>query len=307
MGSERAVSWPAGDARRGWQPQLRGGGRGSRDSSAIPWSPARRWGQEGRRRASTSGARGACARAGRQRSRQALIDRERALLDLRPDQHRHLFGDLGKGLLGLPLQALVAAQGERLEVGTNHLPFICTLGQRVLGEHPVLVADDQAVLGLPNPNLASRVFGRGRAPAAGVADKAVAGDPSTLQDQGSVGRQVLGGAQPLFGQAVDWSLPGSAMDAHIAGLIQPAPAQTQQVVCLPVVANPGPEVLAHIADAVLGLALGLRTLGPTEPRSKAVVLGEVNKAGMEDRVAMLVVMQPDRLDSVIENLLGHAA
>src|SRR5260370_27294654 len=195
MGSERAVSWPAGDARRGWQPQLRGGGRGSRDSSAVRWSPARRWGQEGRRRASTSGARGACARAGRQRSRQTLIDRERALLDLRPGQHRHAFGDLSKGLLGLPLQALVAAQGERLEVGANHLPFICMLGQRVLGEYTVLVADDEAVLGLANPNLPSGRFIRARVPAARAAYKPVAGDPSTLQNPGSVRRQTLCGAQ----------------------------------------------------------------------------------------------------------------
>src|SRR5712692_4203850 len=155
MGSERVWSWPAGAARRGWRPQLRADGRGSRDSSAIPWSPARRWGREGRRRASTSGARGACARAGRRRSRHTFIERERSFLHLRADQHRHAFGDLSKGLLGLPLQALVAAQGERLEVGTNHLPFICMLGQRVLGEHSVLVADDEAVLGLANPNLAS--------------------------------------------------------------------------------------------------------------------------------------------------------
>src|SRR5260370_188156 len=306
MGSERAVSWPAGDARRGWQPQLRGGGRGSRDSSAIPWAPARRWGQEGRRRASTSGARGACARAGRQRSRQALIARERALLDLRPGQHRHAFGDLSKGLLGLPLEALVAAQGERLEVGANHLPFIRMLGQRVLGEYTVLVADDEAVLGLANPNLPSRVFSWGRLPAAGVADKAVAGDPSTLQNQGSVRRQILDGAQALFGQPVDWSLTGGAVDADVAGLVQPAPAEAEQVVGGFVVADPRPEVLAHVANAVLGLALGLRTVWMTELGSKAVVLGEVDEARMEDRVAVVVVMQPDRLDAVIENLFGHA-
>src|SRR5713101_4682360 len=97
------------------------------------------------------------------------------------------------------------------------------------------------------------------------------------------------------------------MDSHVAGLIQPAPAELEQVVGLAVVANTRPEVLAHIADTVLGLALGLRTLGTTEPGSKAVVLGEVDEAGMEDRVAMVVVVQPDRFDSVIKNLLGHAA
>src|SRR5258708_2522525 len=95
------------------------------------------------------------------------------------------------------------------------------------------------------------------------------------------------------------------MDAHVAGLIQPAPAQTQQVVCVSIVADPRPEVLAHIADAVLGLALGLRPVGMTELGPKAIVLGEVDKAGMEDRVAMVVVAQPDRLDAVIENFLGH--
>src|SRR5258708_4824029 len=95
------------------------------------------------------------------------------------------------------------------------------------------------------------------------------------------------------------------MDAHIAGLIQPAPAQTQQVVCVSVVADPGPEVLAHITDAVLGLALGLRAVGMTELGSKAIVLGEVDKAGMKDRVAVVVITQPDRLDAVIENLLRH--
>ncbi len=46
--------------------------------------------------------------------------------------------------------------------------------------------------------------------------------------------------------------------------------QVEQVVGLAVVADPRPEVLAHITDAVLGLAFGLRTLGSTEPRSKAV-------------------------------------
>src|SRR5712692_7899322 len=161
MGSERVWSWPAGGARRGWQPQLRADGRGSRDSSAIPWSPARRWGRGGRRHASTSNARSACAPAGRRRSRQTLVDRQGSLLHLGSGQHRHASGDLGEGLLGLPLQALVAAQGERLEVGTNHLPFIWVLSQRVLGEHPVLVANDEAVLGLANPNLASGVFSRG--------------------------------------------------------------------------------------------------------------------------------------------------
>src|SRR5258708_18630886 len=200
---------------------------------------------------------------------------------------------------------MVAAHGERFEVGANHLPFIWRLGQRVVGENPVLVADDQAVLGLANPNLASGVFGGGGIPAAGVADKAVAGDPSTLQDQGSVGRQVLDGAQALFGQSVNRSLAGGAVDAYVAGLIQPAPAEAEQVLCGLVVADSRPEVLAHVADAAFGLALGLRTLGGTEPRSKAVVLGEVDEARMEDRVAMVVVTQPDRLDSVIENLLRH--
>src|SRR5260370_17015464 len=82
---------------------------------------------------------------------------------------------------------MVAAHGERFEVGANHLPFIWTLGQRVLGENPVLVADDQAVLGLANPNLASGVFGGGGIPPAGVADKPRPADPSTPQDKGSVG------------------------------------------------------------------------------------------------------------------------
>src|SRR5712691_4703634 len=307
MGSEPGASWPAGAARRGWQPQPRADGRGSPSSSATPWSPARRWGREGRRLASTSGARDACARAGKRRSRQALIDRQWSLLPLWPGQDRHAVGDLGEGLLGLPLQALVAAHGERLEVSANHLPYICMLRQRVLGEHPVLVADDQAVLGLANPNLAAGVFGRGRIPAAGVADEAVAGYPSTLQDQGSVGRQVLDGAQALFGQAVNGSLAGGAVNAHVAGLVQPAPSQTKQVVGLAVVADPRPEVLAHVADSVLGLALGLRTLGATESRPKAVVVGEVDEARMEDRVTALVVTQPDRLHPVIENLLGHPA
>src|ERR1700737_4514475 len=157
MGSEPGASWPAGAARRGWQPQLRADGRGNRDSSATLWSPARRWGRGGQRLASTSSARGACARVGKRRSRQALVDRQRSLLDLWPSQHRYAFGDLSKGLLSLPLQTLVAAQGERLEVGANHLPFIWALGQRVLSEDPVLVADDEAVLGLANPNLASSV------------------------------------------------------------------------------------------------------------------------------------------------------
>src|SRR5216684_8760727 len=290
MGSEPAASWPAGAARRDWQPQPRADGRGSPSSSATPWSPARRWGQEGRRPASTSSARGACARAGRRRSRQTLVDRQRSLLHLGADQHRHASGDLGEGLLRLPLQALVAAQGEGLEVGPNHLPFICMLRQRVLGQHPVLVADDQSVLGLANPNLASGVFSWGRVPAAGVADEAVAGDASTLQDQGPEGRQVLDGAQALFGQAVNGSLAGGAVNAHVAGLVQPAPSQTKQVVGLAVVADPRPEVLAHVADAVLGLALGLRTLGATESRPKAVVVGEVDEAGMEDGVSVVVVM-----------------
>src|SRR5712692_6764603 len=248
MGSERDWSWPAGAARRGWRPQLRADGRGSRDSSAIPWSPARRWGRGGQRRASTSSARGACGRVGKRRSRQTVVDRQRSLFNLWPGQHRYAFGDLSKGLLGLPQQALVAAQGECLEVGANHLPFIWALGQRVLGEHAVLVADEEAVLGLANPNFASRVFGRGRIPAAGVADKAVASDTSTLQDQGAVGRQVLNGAEALFGQSVDWSLAGGAMDAYVAGLIQPAPAQAKQVVGGAVVADSRPEVLAHRAD-----------------------------------------------------------
>src|SRR5712664_3674425 len=75
--------------------------------------------------------------------------------------------------------------------------------------------------------------------------------------------------------------------------------------CVPVVTDPRPEVFAHVADAVLGLALGLRAVGMTELGSKAVVLGEVDKAGMKDRVAVVVITQPDRLDAVIENLFGH--
>jgi len=151
----------------------------------------------------------------------------------------------------------------------------------------------------------SCVFSRGRVPAAGVADEAVAGDSSTLQNQGSIGRQVLDRAQALFRQAVDGSLARGAVDAHVAGLIEPASAQVEQVVCLAVVADTRPEVLAHVTDSVLGLALGLRTVGMTEFGSKAIVLGEVDKAGMEDRVTVVVVTQPDRLHPVIENLLGH--
>src|SRR6266566_3084566 len=45
----------------------------------------------------------------------------------------------------------------------------------------------------------------------------------------------------------------------------------------------------------------------TESGPKAVVLSEVDKAGMEDRVAVLVVTEPDRLDAVVENLLRHTA
>jgi hypothetical protein len=48
-------------------------------------------------------------------------------------------------------------------------------------------------------------------------------------------------------------------------------------------------------------------LGAAKAGPKAVVLGEVDKAGMEDGVAMVVVMQPDRLDPVVENLFGHTA
>jgi hypothetical protein len=97
----------------------------------------------------------------------------------------------------------------------------------------------------------------------------------------------------------------SCRECHVAGLIQPAPAQVEQVVGLSVVADSRPEVLAHITDSVLGLALGLRPVGMTEFGSKAIVLGEVDKAGMEDRIAVVVVTQPDCLNPVVENLLGH--
>ncbi len=43
-----------------------------------------------------------------------------------------------------------------------------------------------------------------------------------------------------------------------------------------------------------------------EPRSNAVVVGELKEAGVENGVAALVFAQPDRPDSVVENLFRHA-
>jgi hypothetical protein len=47
---------------------------------------------------------------------------------------------------------LVAARSERFEVGADDLAFVRSFSQRVLGEDLVLVADDQLVFGLSNPN-----------------------------------------------------------------------------------------------------------------------------------------------------------
>src|SRR5216683_1215226 len=74
-----------------------------------------------------------------------------------------------------------------------------------------------------------------------------------------------------------------------------------------VVADPRPEVLTHIADPALGLAFGLRSVGMTEPGSVAVVAGEVEQAGMKDRLTAVVVTKPHRLGAVVEDFFGDAA
>ncbi len=177
----------------------------------------------------------------------------------------------------------------------------------VLGEDLVLVADDQLVFGLPDPNFPSGVFDRRRVPAAGVGHETVPGNPPALEDQRAVGGHASHRTESFTWQAVDRTLAGRAMDSDVAGLIQPTAAKLEQVMCKSVVAYPWPEVLAHVADPVLGLAFGLWSVGMAESGSVAVVAGEVEQTRMKDGVAAVVVTKPHRLGPVVEDFFWHAA
>jgi hypothetical protein len=138
------------------------------------------------------------------------------------------------------------------------------------------------VLSLAYPDLTSCIFSGSGIPAAGVADEAVSCHAATFEDQSPVSRDVSSRPQALQRQAVDRALTSGAVNPHIAGLIEPMPTQPEQIVSQSVVTHPGPEVLAHVADPVLGLALGLGPVSMTKPRLKAVVLREVEQPRVED-------------------------
>src|SRR5262245_44653957 len=71
--------------------------------------------------------------------------------------------------------------------------------------------------------------------------------------------------------------------------------------------TPAQKTLAQIADTTLDLALGLRTIGMTQTRSKAPVTGEIQKGRMPDDLAALARTQDNRLDPVIQDFLGNPA
>src|SRR5258708_17486409 len=200
-----------------------------------------------------------------------------------------------------------AASVERFEVGADDLAFVRSFSQRGLGEDLVLVADDQLVFGLPDPNFPSGVFNWRRVPAAGIGHEAVTGNPAAFQDQRAVGWHAGHRAQSFTWQTVDRTLAGRAVDTDVAGLVQPTPAELEQVLCNSVVAHPWPEVLAHITDSALGLAFGLRSVGMAEPGSVAVVASEGGPVRMKDRGAGVRGTQPNPLGAVVAEFFGHAA
>ena len=68
----------------------------------------------------------------------------------------------------------------------------------------------------------------------------------------------------------------------------------------------GQEAPFQIADAGFDLSLRLRPIGPTQARLKPPVAREVQKDRMPAHLAALIGAQHDRLDPVVEDLLGDA-
>ena len=138
-------------------------------------------------------------------------------------------------------------------------------------------------------------------------DHAVAGD-APLHPQHRLeraGRQSLE-AWVLFGEMLGDDTPRGGMDAHIGHRIEPVVELCIEVLEIAELAAEE-EVLTHVAERALDLALGLGAIRAARLGQEAVMAREVEQRAIVDDVTSLgVVTDHRRLHAVVEDLLWHA-
>src|ERR1700678_638682 len=100
-----------------------------------------------------------------------------------------------------------------------------------------------------------------------------------------------------------------AVHALVSDAVHPLPqfrVEVHQTGWLPT-QQPTHEVSPYILYARLDLALGLRTIGPAQPRSKTPVPREVQKHRVPDDLPALVAAQPHRFHAVVQDLFRNRA
>ncbi len=110
---------------------------------------------------------------------------------------------------------------------------------------------------------------------------------------------------PFLGEVLAHDPPRGGVGARIGHLVQPLPELAVEVV--QVAEAPGQEeVLAHVAERALDLALALGPVGAACPGLEAVVPGAGHQHGVVDH-ARLVLAADRRAHAVIQDLARHAA
>ena len=153
---------------------------------------------------------------------------------------------------------------------------------------------------------ASRAVGHGVEIAADR-DHALARDPA-FQAQHGVERPGWQRSEerPLLGEVLGHDPAGGGVHTAVGHLIEPLPELGVEVV--EVAEGAGEEeVLAHVAEGPLHLALGLRPVGPARLGHHAVVRGQVQELGVVDDASLVDLAEDRRLHAVVEDLLGRAA
>src|SRR5579883_1525222 len=148
---------------------------------------------------------------------------------------------------------------------------------------------------------------------AAIAEAAIAADAAQALVAGVVAGPPRKRAQqrPLLSQPLGDHRVGRAVDARQRHRLHPVhrpriePGQVQRAG--PHLGHhPRPEVVAHVADAALDLALRACPIRLTEARAKAVVEGEVEETAGEDRRPIRAPPQDRCLEVVVEDLLRDA-
>ena len=119
------------------------------------------------------------------------------------------------------------------------------------------------------------------------------------------GRQGLE-ERPLLGEVLGDDPAGGGVHAAVGHLVEPLPELGVEVV--EVAEGAGEEeVLAHVAEGPLHLALGLGPVGPARLGQHAVVRGQVQELGVVDDASLVDLAEDRRLHAVVEDLLGRTA